>query len=188
MTQADDQLLKLSAAGDEAAFAALYDRHQAGVYRFVLFLSGSATAAEEITQEVFVALIRDVSRFDPARGSMGAFLCGVARNLLRRQRLRDRLLVPLDRDRGWAAEGDAHQDLAAAEQAEALRRAVLALPPRYREVVTLCHIEGRSYQDAAERLDCSTGTVCSRLNRARALLLHKLSPAMRGCEPCLKTI
>jgi RNA polymerase sigma-70 factor (ECF subfamily) len=57
-TETDDVLLSRLRRGDEAAFVALYRRRQGAIYRFALHMSGSATAAEDITQEVFLALLR----------------------------------------------------------------------------------------------------------------------------------
>jgi RNA polymerase sigma-70 factor, ECF subfamily len=59
---------------------------------------------------------------------------------------------------------------------------VLSLPPNYREVVVLCDLEEASYEDAAAVLECPLGTVRSRLNRARAMLAQKLTPAVAGKE------
>ncbi len=71
-------------------------------------------------------------------------------------------------------------DLAQNERLETLRKAVLALPPAYREVVVLCDLHERDYADAASALGCAIGTVRSRLHRARALLAEK----MRAGERC----
>jgi RNA polymerase sigma-70 factor (ECF subfamily) len=80
----DIELLRRSATGDEAAFIALYDRYQKTVHRFALYCSGSAELAEEITQEVFLLLIRSPQLYDVTRqSSLPAYLCGVARNHLR---------------------------------------------------------------------------------------------------------
>ena len=68
-------------------------------------------------------------------------------------------------------------DLTRAETIETVRRAVLSLPPKYREVVVLCELQDVSYVETAEILGCAIGTVRSRLHRARALLLAKLRPA-----------
>jgi RNA polymerase sigma-70 factor (ECF subfamily) len=65
--------------------------------------------------------------------------------------------------------------MARGEQIEAVRQAVLSLPERYREVVVLCDLQELPYEDAAAALECAVGTVRSRLHRARALLLQKLS-------------
>jgi RNA polymerase sigma-70 factor, ECF subfamily len=184
----DGELLRHTTAGDEEAFNTLYDRHQGGIYRFVLHSSGGdALLAEEVTQEVFLVLIHEPGRYDPARGSLAAYLFGVARNLVRQHWKRNQSLMPLpDPDTEEMApalisEPDVLGEITSQERLEALHRAILALPLHYREAVVLCHLEGLGYAEAAGVLGCSEGTVCSRLSRARALLIGKL----RGCGTCL---
>jgi RNA polymerase sigma-70 factor, ECF subfamily len=179
----DSELLRSMLAGDEEALALLYRRRQGSVYRFALQMSGSKSIAEDVTQEVFLFLMREGHVFDPARGSLSAFLLGVARNhVLRRMRV-EHLLTPIgddDEDAGLPAyEADARplDELARAEMIELVRKAVLSLPAKYREVVVLCELQDVSYGEAAEILNCAIGTVRSRLHRARALLLAKLRPA-----------
>lgn len=181
----DNELLRLMLGGDEDALAQLYRRRQAGVYRFALQMSGSKSIAEDVTQEVFLFLMRDGHVFDPARGAVSAFLLGVARNhVLRRLRV-EQLLSPLADD--YEEEGAVFsdngndvcplEDLTRAETIEAVRKAILSLPAKYREVVVLCELQDVSYVEAAEILGCAIGTVRSRLHRARALLLTKLRPS-----------
>jgi RNA polymerase sigma-70 factor (ECF subfamily) len=180
----DNELLRQMLAGDEAALAQLYQRRQGSVYRFALQMSGSKTIAEDVTQEVFLFLMRQGHVFDSARGALGAFLLGVARNhVLRRLRM-DHLLSPLADDNeddgaGFQVATDLCplEDLTRAETIENVRKAVLSLPPKYREVVVLCELQDVSYVETAEILGCAIGTVRSRLHRARALLLTKLRPA-----------
>jgi RNA polymerase sigma-70 factor, ECF subfamily len=88
-------LLRRMVAGDEAAFTLLYRRRHPAIYRFALHMSGNAAMAEDVTQEVFMTLIRDAKRFDPARGTLGGFLFGIARNHLRRRWEQERNSVPL---------------------------------------------------------------------------------------------
>jgi RNA polymerase sigma-70 factor, ECF subfamily len=88
-------LLRRMVAGDEAAFTLLYRRKHPAIYRFALHMSGNAAIAEDVTQEVFMTLVRDAKRFDPARGTLGGFLFGVARNHLRRRWEQERNSVPL---------------------------------------------------------------------------------------------
>src|SRR5580693_9512254 len=88
-------LLRRMVAGDEAAFTLLYRRKHPAIYRFALHMSGNAAVAEDVTQEVFMTLVRDAKRFDPSRGTLGGFLFGVARNHLRKRWEQDRRLVPL---------------------------------------------------------------------------------------------
>ena len=184
----DNELLRLMLAGDEEALAQLYRRRQGSVYRFALQMSGSKSIAEDVTQEVFLFLMREGHVFDPGRGALGAFLLGVARNhVLRRLRV-DQLLSPLgdDDDEGPVMQAETDlcplDDLTRAETIEAVRKAVLSLPPKYREVVVLCELQDVSYVETAEILGCAIGTVRSRLHRARALLLTKLSPAESVAE------
>jgi RNA polymerase sigma-70 factor (ECF subfamily) len=180
----DNDLLRQMLAGDEEALAQLYRRRQPSVYRFALQMSGSKSIAEDVTQEVFLFLMRQGHVFDSARGTVSAFLLGVARNhVLRRLRV-EHQLSPLAEDNEDESAGFQVsmelcplEDLTRAETIENVRKAVLSLPPKYREVVVLCELQDVSYGETAEVLGCAIGTVRSRLHRARALLLTKLRPA-----------
>ena len=181
----DVDLLRRAMAGDEESFARLYRRRQAAVYRFALQMSGRRSVAEEVTQEVFLVVIREGGRFDPQRGSLMAYLYGVARNCVLRCFERDRVYVPIDEDAGgegaqWAAKEDTLGDLTRGETIESVRQAVLALPANFREVVVLCDLHEMSYVDAAAALDCAVGTVRSRLHRARGMLLEKMKAGKRA--------
>jgi RNA polymerase sigma-70 factor (ECF subfamily) len=177
----DDELLLRIQAGDEQAFMELYHLRQAALYRFALHLSGSASLAEDITQEVFLALLREGCGYDASRGTLSGYLFGIARKLVLRHLERARSDVALageSEETGLpqlAVDDDPLIDLTRREGIEALRRAVQALPRRYREVVVLCDLEEVDYADAAVALGCPVGTVRSRLHRARALLLEKLN-------------
>jgi RNA polymerase sigma-70 factor (ECF subfamily) len=181
----DGDLLQSMLAGDEDALAALYRRRQRGIYRFALQMCGSETVAEDVTQEVFMVLIREGHTFDPARGSLSAFLLGVARNHVLRRLRRERFYVSMGENSSDEVKtAEAKQtttgpldNLSRTETIESVRRAVLALPEKYREVVVLCDLEEMSYVDAAQILECAVGTVRSRLHRGRALLIEKLRPA-----------
>ena len=185
-SQTDARLLGLMLAGDEEALATLYRRRQGNIYRFALQMTGSPALAEDVAQEVFMVLMRDGNNFDPDRGTVSAFLLGVARNHVLRRLDRDRFYVSLDADSettaatdGLMATNDGPLDeLSRGETIESVRRAVLSLPARYREVVVLCDLQEMSYAEAAGVLSCAVGTVRSRLHRARALLIEKLRPAV----------
>jgi RNA polymerase sigma-70 factor (ECF subfamily) len=188
ITPSDADLLRSSMTGDEQAFAALYRRHQGAIYRFALLMSGKATVAEEVTQEVFLALLRKENRYDPARGSLSAYLCGAARNQVLRLLERDRPLVQLVEgpEEGDAIpltrliSGDDPLDACVRKQAIKLtRQAVLALPARYRETIVLCDFLELTCAEAAQALGCPVGTVNSRLSRGRVLLLKKMRAAAR---------
>jgi RNA polymerase sigma-70 factor (ECF subfamily) len=82
MMSADPELLDRALAGEEDAFTSLYRRRQGGIYRFALQMTGSVEVAEDVTQETFLALLLHGSRYDAARGSVSAFLYGIARNFV----------------------------------------------------------------------------------------------------------
>lgn len=179
--QSDAELLARSNNGDEAAFLLLYRRTQGPVFRFAMQMSGSRTIAEDVTQEVFLALARGGSRFDPAKGSLQSYLFGVTRNQVLRRLDKRANLVSIDEERdcgaaagSFEAAADQHGDLARAQTVDLVRRAVQSLPVNYREVVVLCDLEEVSYEDAAALLDCAIGTIRSRLHRARAMLAERL--------------
>ena len=180
----DNDLLQRMLAGDEEALSVLYRRRQGSVYRFALQMSGSRSIAEDVTQEVFLFLMREGHVFDDSKGTVGAFLLGVARVHVRRRLRAEHRLEPLgdesdDDDVFTQSTSDICplEDLTRAETIESVRKAVLSLPPKYREVVVLCELQDVSYGETAEILGCAIGTVRSRLHRGRALLLAKLRPA-----------
>jgi len=178
----DDALLKRSAKGDELAFTELYRRHQAPMYRFAMRMTGSSWAAEEIVQDVFMMLVREPKKYDVDRGTLGAFLYGVARNRIMKHLERTPRDLSLDEkgDAGQESYPELHEQMTPArwaelrERREQVRAAVLELPPEFREAVVLCELEEMSYDEAARALDCPVGTIRSRLHRGRALLLAKL--------------
>jgi RNA polymerase sigma-70 factor, ECF subfamily len=177
----DQELFRQLRKGNETAFTTLYERYQGPIYRFALQMSGNTATAEEVTQEVFMLLIGNPKGYQAGKGALGNYLFGVARNLTRRVVQRSRLDLPIEEewldsgDSGFTSDLDVLSELSNSELLEFLRKAVLALPEQYREVVALCDLEEMSYGDAAVLLECSPGTVASRLHRARAMLKTKLS-------------
>src|SRR5215470_15320005 len=96
--ESDDELLLLIRNGDEQAFLALYRRRQAALYRFALHMGGSAAVAEDVTQEVFLAVLREDCGYDPERGTLSGYLFGIARKLILRHVERGRADVALEDD------------------------------------------------------------------------------------------
>jgi RNA polymerase sigma-70 factor (ECF subfamily) len=183
----DGDLLRRLAAGDEQAFTALYRSYQRVVYRFAMQMSGDAQLAEDVTQEVFLVLMRKAVEFDAARGRLSSWLYGIARNQVLRHLEKRGETVDLatgDDDSESSvppelvASFDPVENLTSRQRAGALREAILSLPPRYREVVVLCELHEMSYAEAAAVTGCAVGTIRSRLHRSRALLHSKL--AARG--------
>jgi len=176
-------LLRRAGKGDEEAFTLLYRRHQAALYRFALRMSGNAWAAEEIVQDVFMTLMRDPKKYDPARGTVGGFLYGVTRNrvLKHLERTPQREVSLEEKNENGTGPGivlmDATTPAIQAEKRERVEQvwgAVLDLPSEFREAVVLCELEERSYDEAAQMIGCPIGTIRSRLHRGRALLMARL--------------
>ena len=179
--KSDAELLRLSLSGDENSFRLLYERLKQSIFRYAFYMTSSRSAAEEVTQEVFMMLLKDGERFDPARGDLAAFAFGIARNLVKRLERRERTHKPLSFEEVPKALSESllsHEQLSSSmirnELVEAVRAAVAALPEHYRRVVVLCDLCELSYEETASRLGCAIGTVRSRLNRGHALLAQKL--------------
>jgi len=178
----DDVLLRRAAKGDEEAFTLIYRRHQAAMYRFALRMTGNAWAAEEIVQDVFMTLMRQPKKYDAARGTLGGFLYGIARNRVMKHWERLPREVSLEeKNEDGSRSGIVLQDTATPatsaekrERVEQVRAAVLELPAEFREAVVLCELEEMSYEEAAQMAGCPIGTIRSRLHRGRALLMGKL--------------
>ena len=176
--ESDEDLYRHMRKGNQRAFAALYERREPALYRYALHMTGSRAAAEEVAQEVFVRLLGPHLHFDDRKGSLEAYMYGVARNLIRvmrrkgnaeevvEQRIEHDILGGLIRDQATAA----------------LYTALDELPEHYRDTVVLCDLEERSYEDASRLMDCPVGTVRSRLHRARALLASRLKPVQATAE------
>jgi RNA polymerase sigma-70 factor, ECF subfamily len=181
--ESDCQLLEGALGGDEGAFVALYRRWQGNIYRFSLRLSGSSSIAEDVTQEVFLALVNGAARFDAGQGLFSSYLYGIARNHVLRRLTRERIYAPLADNGEEDGRGcldvrhipsDLLGNLVEQERIESLHRAIAALPLRYREPVVLCDLQELGYAAAAQVIGCPEGTIRSRLHRARILLLERL--------------
>ncbi len=175
----DDVLIAGIAAGQAEALTRLFRRRQADVYRFALHMTGATALADDVTQDVFLIVMRDAARYEPGRSSVTAWLCGIARNCVRQRVDRDTRLESLtssadDETTLPVIQPDPIGEISRVERIAMLRRAVLALPIRYREVVVLCDLEELTYADAADALECAIGTIRSRLHRARAMLAARL--------------
>src|SRR5579863_10133744 len=137
-----DALLKRAVRGDEQAFLALYQKHQPALYRYALRMTGSPWAAEEIVQEVFLLLIREPQKYEAARGGLGAFLFGVARNRGMKHLERTPRELSLDvinaDGSAWREPQDPLTPMMIAEKRERIeqvREAVLELSAEFREAV-----------------------------------------------------
>lgn len=182
----DEELHRAALAGSGEAMALLYRRHGGLVYRFTLRMSQDAAVAEEITQEVFLALLKQIGRFDAARGTLSTWLCGIARRQLWKYLERTEPAAAFDLEEG-AAELQCPSDgpaelLLRRELVDTVRAGMDELPPTLREVVILCAFEEMSYEQAGQVLAVPVGTVRSRLHRAKARLANLLRAEMANTQ------
>src|SRR5579871_1592395 len=103
-SHSDDDLLRLISKGDEPAFVEFYRKHQSVVYRFALHMSGKTEIAEDVTQEVFMTVIKVAKQYDSTRGSVVSYLLGIARNFVLRflERERPYAVALDDSENGYA--------------------------------------------------------------------------------------
>jgi RNA polymerase sigma-70 factor, ECF subfamily len=164
-------------AGNGGALRPLYERHGRALLRFSAAMCRSRQSAEDMVHDTFVELMREPGNFDPAQGSVFAYLCGVLRHRICHHYRQQKRWVALAHDAAAEqthdAEGPAEQ-IARSELTAAFRQAMLELPLPHREVIALCDLEELPYTTVASILDCPVGTVRSRLHRARALLTLRL--------------
>lgn len=149
-----------------------FEQKRDTVYRFAWRMTGSACAAEDITQEVFLSLLIQPDRFDPTRGELGAFLIGVARNVARKWLRGESRWSEIDDDQ-FSMEP---VEIADREISEIVGAAVASLPPLQREVLLLAHYEGFSLEEIARAVNIEVGAVKARLFRARQNLKRILAP------------
>ena len=175
-------------SGDLRAFEQLFDHYQRGIYNTVLQMVRSEADAADLTQDVFVRAWKSLPRLE-APEAFGSWLYRIAMNLGRNW-IRDNTRVrqeSLDQPFGGAEEEDSgardipdlRGDPAAATQThavqETVQHAIEGLSEDHRLVVTLHHLEGVPVEEIAKIMNCSVGTVKSRLSRARDHLRRKLA-------------
>jgi RNA polymerase sigma-70 factor (ECF subfamily) len=192
LERSDAELLERIVAGDEQAFVGLYHRWRQGLFRFALAMTGCPAIADDVVQETFMIVMREASRYDPARGAVGAYLRGITRHVVHRSLRRRSRFVSLGEGEDQRPQVDGQPDpldaLHREDEARSLHAALLRLAPRLREIVVLCELQGLSYGEAAETLCVPIGTVRSRLFRAREALADELRPKAerrRICESAL---
>jgi RNA polymerase sigma factor (sigma-70 family) len=153
-------------------FRSAFEEHKDAVYRFAWRMTSSPTTAEDVTHDVFMALLRRPDAFDPNRGRLRPFLLAIARNLVLKRWRDERRWEPIDDDQ-FVAEP---VDLQAGETARMVAEAVGKLPPLQREALVLAEYEELSLTEIAQTTDCEVGTVKSRLHRAKENLRRMLAP------------
>ena len=169
--------------GDRDAFKSLYERYRDRVYNIIFYSIGDEVRAEDVLQIVFVKVYQGLPSFR-FEASLSTWIYRIALNeCLNQQRRRGAHHVPfealLGSDEEFDAGASADRQHAESERREIIHRAVMELSPKLRAVVALKYLDGLSYEEIASVLECSPGTVASRLNRALTQLEVRLRPLRR---------
>ncbi|XRQ09791.1 RNA polymerase sigma factor [Actinomadura welshii] len=170
---------------EPAAFAVVFHRHFAEIHRYAARRLG-ADAADDIAAETFLAAFRRRDRFDPARGEVRPWLYGIATRLVGlHRRAEGRRYRALARTPAQDVQ-DGHEDIVAARVTAGgagadLADALARLPRGDRDVLLLIALADLTYEEVGQALGLKTGTVASRLNRAR----RRLRESLGGTHPAL---
>jgi RNA polymerase sigma-70 factor (ECF subfamily) len=190
--QALVRLVRQCMAGDQLAWQQLVVSQHRRIYAICYRFTGSATDAEDLTQDVFLKLYRNLSSYDTQKGSFNTWITTLTRNLLvdhfRRTRLdraTDSLDASLSADDDGPSMADRLADPSPSQEAHAsglelkvrIQQALAQLSPELREAVVLRDLEDMDYKEIAQVLRIPEGTVKSRISRGRgelARLLHRI--------------
>lgn len=174
----DQVLIEAVAGGDKQALEGLFARHSARIYRFVLRITGNASLSEDIVSEVFLEVWRRPHRFQ-AKSQVSTWLFAIARNKAL-QALRSRWQRPFDED-GAADVVDGADDPETAvhekSRSMVLRKCLSQLSPVQREIVDLVYYHEKSVAEVAQIVGIPTGTVKTRMFRARSRIAELLAEA-----------
>ncbi len=160
----------------DADFRDAFYRHKDVVYRFAYRMIGQESAAEDVVQDCFAALWQKPGAYDPERGKLRAYLLGVARNLVLKRWRKERPHEVLEDESSVCPPFD----VAGFARGEAVKKAVLLLPPLQRETLVLAEYEDMSLEEIARATGAELAAVKSRLHRARQNLRRMLAPLMES--------
>jgi len=178
--ETDERLLENAAKGDMAAFQSLYERYRDPIFRFAYRMLASAEAAEDVTHDCFLSLIKDPGRFDAAKASLRTYLFAAARYQAARRYQNFNRESPLEDFELRSPENhEPSQRLLDDELAAAVRGAIADLPPLQREALVLFEYEDLSLAEIGAIVGADSNTVKARLFRARDKLRVSLGRYFR---------
>ncbi len=183
----EEELVRRAQGGDEQAFMALVQRHQAAIFRLAVALLRHREDAEDATQDVFVHAFRRLKTLQDARAFpfwLRKLAVRICLRYRRRRAVEQEFVEPLSGESEilFRTDIDPEVELERAELRALVRRVVAELPEPFQIVVLLYHMDGLSYDEIAQVLGIPIGTVRSRLARAREMLREKLAPLTQMLE------
>ena len=185
------RLIEACQRGDREAFRELFEAHKDRVWTVALRFTGDESAARDVTQQVFLKLFTSIAGFRH-ESNFKTWLYRMVANECMDEFRKRRRLIPLDFSRpasgadrdedsgrvemeDWRQEPLQEERLAQLEVSEAVLAALTQLKPKLRMAIVLKYFEDLSYEQMAEALSCSMGTVASRLNRGHKELARRLA-------------
>ena len=173
-TEAD--LIEGCKQGDRDAFHDLFEAHKDRVYTIALHYSGDEAAAHDVTQQVFLKLFTSIGQFRED-SQFATWLYRIVANACMDEHRKRRRFVPFSPEievRHMTSKASQENAFHRREVAQSVRGAIGELSPKLRLPILLKYVEGLSYEEIAEALGLSIGTVSSRLNRGHKMLARKL--------------
>ena len=179
-SEADEALVARVAQSDPDALDEVYGRYARSVYGLAYRILGEPAAAEDVVQDVFLKLWRQPGSYNAERGSLGSWLLGVGHNraidVLRRRRSHQEQALPEAGEPVLVPDGlvDMADVASVREASEAVRRALMRIPPEQRRVIEMAFFEGKTHVEISEELGEPLGTAKTRIRlgmrKLRALL------------------
>jgi len=174
----DERVIAACQQGDRDAFALLFESYKDKVFSIAVYsFGGDQTAASDVSQQIFLKLMTTISQFRGDSAFTTWLYRMVVNTCIDEQRKRRRFLpfgesIPMSKLEGRRGP---EKQYAKREVADCVQAAINELKPKFRMPILLKYVEGLSYEEIAEVLSCSKGTVASRLNRGHQALARKLS-------------
>ncbi len=185
----DNQLISEAARGDLEACGEIYRLLKDPIYGFAYRMTSNRAVAEEITQDVFVFFVQNAQRFDPGKGKLFTFLCGVARNKILNHlnrsgtRMETGGFEPDGRDNLNGGSNETPlKNLLAKEFSAVLLDGIESLSPLQREALLLREMEDMSYQEICEITESDLAVVKGRIHRARRALARSVAPYLEETQ------
>jgi RNA polymerase sigma-70 factor (ECF subfamily) len=176
----ESDLVAASARGDQDAFRRLVERYRRLVLHVAFRSMGDMSLAEDVAQEAFIKVFRGLPHYRPEKPFVH-WLHRVVANAVTDELRRKRSTIPLDAmvNPPESPEPDPEDVAGQHDVQQAVRAAIAALPPRYRDIISLQVFHELTYEEIARRLQLPLGTVMWRLNMAKRLLRKQLGDAFR---------
>lgn len=183
----DEALARAVVAGQPDVFAQLYERYYARVYRMAYGMTGRHERAEDLTQDIFMRAYQKLHLFSE-QSSFATWFYRLAfnhsLNHCQSERRQDHAAMARAAPPPVNALRPMDKQILRQEAQAQIHRALFSLKPKLRMIVILRDIEGLSYAEIAEQMNCSTGTLATQLGRARKLLARKLAHLRGALSSC----